>query len=311
MVSLTYTYDDSVQLNLVQENLLELRFQYNNKHRSVSTIQKRKDWIRRIVAIVPFAIFTWYFVKANALNGIGTFPYPVLIPLIAVSIFSFLIVTYLSPYSTVWVFNSSTRQLIGTINRFFWGQSIRSFPFEVIQDIVVKQYQDNKNEYCICTYIYIVLASHKEMKLSQSGFSSDARKKAIALNHHQDIARKMRERVGLKNSIAIGENVYIPSEQEVAEKREATIQATKDLFGSIFNIKSEKALKIDELRLKIAQNSHDARSWEQLALLLIQNKESIQDGLEAYRRAETLYQEQGDTNKAKLIHAALKRIEAS
>jgi intergrase/recombinase len=133
----------------------------------------------------------------------------------------------------------------------------------------------------LCIYSYRFSVWQRD-KVKPKRFFTDAREKAIALKHHQDIAQKMRERIGLKNS-AEAHDIYIPSEAEVAEQREAAFRTTKELFSSIFRTKSEKASNISKLKLTIAQNPNDAQLWEQLALLHVQDKDSIQDGIKAYR----------------------------
>jgi hypothetical protein len=311
MVGLTYIHDNSEQLNLVQETYQELKFQFDKHRRAEASIKKRTNWIKILISTASFLFFAWFFIKAGfSLSVVGTFSYTALIPLIGVLLFSFLIFAYLSPYSAAWVFDSSTRQLRQATHRLLWGQSTRSFPFDSIQEIIVDKAEDSDNEYRICTYIYIVLVSGKAIKLSQSGYFTDAREKAIALKHHQDIAQKMRERIGLKHSTE-DRNIHIPSEAEVAEQREATFRTTKELFSSIFSTKSEKASSISKLKLTTAQNPNDAQAWEQLALLYVQDKDSIQDGIKAYRQAEVLYREQGNASKADLIRSMLKRLKAS
>jgi hypothetical protein len=202
MVPLTYIHDNSEQLNLVQETPTELCFQYNkHQHHSAATRQKRTGWISSAAKAIPFAVVALYLMRSNAAFIMGsTFPYFALLPLIAVGLLSFLSITYLSPHSVRWFFNSETHYLTQTVSRFLWPPSRRSFSFESIRDVVVKQKKHHRNEHRVCVYILIVLASGKEIKLSQSGFFTDAREKAIALKHHQDIAQKMRERIGLKNS---------------------------------------------------------------------------------------------------------------
>jgi hypothetical protein len=310
MVGLTYIYDNSEQLNLVQETHQELKFQFDRHRHTEAIAKKRFTWIKTLISSASCLFFVWYCVKANLLSSVAsTFSYPAVIPLIAVLIFSFLIITYLSPNSIAWVFDSPTRQLKQTAHRLFWGRSTRSFPFDSIREIVVDKDQDSDNEHRICAYIYIVLTSGKAIKLSQSGYFTDMREKAIALKHHQEIARKMRERVGLKSAI-LDDDIYIPSEREVTEKREETLRSTKELFSSIFSTKSEKALKIRNLKLITTQKPHDAQSWEELAMLYIQDKDSIQDGIRAYRQAELLYRDQGNIDKADLIRSMLKRMKA-
>ncbi len=158
--------------------------------------------------------------------------------------------------------------------------------------------------------MYISLVTGKEITLSQSSYTCDLRQKALALKHHREVAEKMRASIGLETDIGDrAEDVSVPTEEEIREEWSAIWTTVSSIFNGTFAGKPNLQTRIELVRHRIAQNLDNAEDWEQLAWLLVRQKETLQEGLTAYRRAEKLYRDGGRTTKAELIASILRQAD--
>jgi hypothetical protein len=302
MLTFTYTHDHSQQLTLIEETPIALVFRKGKK----SEQTKPQQWIHLGLTVFCLVVFAENFLKgAIVLQSVFLFSPYVWMTAISIAV---AILIYFNPYWVTWTLDRDSCQFIRTTHRCLLGKSKRSFSFDQIREVKVDQYESADSEGVVCAYLCIVLTSGKEIKLSQSKFSYDKREKAIALKYHREIAEKMRHYLGLSTPPQErAEDVYVPSIAEIQQEKAAAWAMLKDLFSAVFSKPEMKQAKINELRQQIAQDPHEAKKWEQLGLFLVQQKATLQEGFNAYRRAEQLYRDCGEIEKADEIKTLLRR----
>ncbi|WP_392533659.1 hypothetical protein [Nostoc sp. C117] len=304
--------DHELELQLIHESPLELTFQKGNIPQLIAIKTARKNLLVNTIKIGAVILFLFGgFIYQSILHGIKQ-----LLPisnlqffaLIAVLLLISLIYVMFSPCFLLWIFDQTNKQLVEIKTNLLAKQQKRTFKFSEIEAINVQEDYDDSFQ---CTELYLVLKSGKEFTLSQSSYSLKTRNKAIALKYHREIAEKMRSFLGWDNeAIPINERaeaVYIPTEEEIKQDIESNLKMVKETLGTLFSSKAKKQEKIQELHSQINQDPSNPETWESLAMILGLQRNTLQECIDAFVQAESLYRQRGDIDKANKMEELIKR----
>jgi tetratricopeptide (TPR) repeat protein len=309
--------EHELELQLIHESPLELTFQHGNIPQPTLMKAAKTNLFVYILVLVVLAVGIRFgsLIIFNSFDNFTRFlqhSHPQFLILIVVIPIIPLIYILYAPYFTVWILERTNNHLVQIKTNLLGKKQKRKFDFSDIKAIKVEDEYDSDFPNSQCIELYLVLQSGKEITLSQSSYESNRRKRAIALKYHREIAEKMRSCIGFNNE-AIPNNeraeaVYIPSEEEINQELAVGRKLARQVFTTLFSSKTKKEKIIQELRFQVNQKPTNPFAWENLAMMLDLQQDRRLECIEAYRRAETLYSQQGDIGKVRQIKAIIKRL---
>ncbi|MFM2304980.1 MAG: hypothetical protein RLZZ135_2392 [Cyanobacteriota bacterium] len=303
---LSHHLDRELELQLVQSTSQQLTFQRGTLSQSAALDRGWRNVLMPIISLGTFCIWTFSIMSKGRvldsipsnLDGINLFILVWGMGMLGIPI-SIVIYSLFKPYFIVWTFDLIERKLKREGINLFRKKWIKTYQFETIRAVNVKQNEDSDSSYRKCCELYITLISGKEFTMSQSFYTSDRREQAIALKHHREIAEKMRNFLGQTTAdLERADRVFIPTAREIAAEQTANWDMLKSLAVTLFSPKAKRQSQIDRLKEQLITDRENPQLWEELGLYLAMNQEHYRDSMEALFQAEIIYRDRGDEVKA-------------
>ncbi|WP_309736848.1 hypothetical protein [Chamaesiphon sp. OTE_75_metabat_556] len=225
-----------------------------------------------------------------------------------------------SGYMT-FIFDRVQQQFVINIANIFGRNSVQIIPFDRIADVQL----DERNHDGMSVEVFLTLKAHqddksaKPQKIVLSRFSSEEYRTVANLTlreEHQELLLVVRTTLGFSTKAILDklqQNLPIPTEEELqAEKAQAILagqEKIKNLSGAIFASKQDKQDRLGTLRSQTIQFPEDPQIWQDFALQLAMQKNLPRaEIIDAYRHAEALYLDSGDTDRALAVTRTIEGI---
>jgi hypothetical protein len=219
------------------------------------------------------------------------------------------------------IFDRVQQQLVINIANIFGRNSVQIIPFARIADAQC----DERNRDGMSVEVFLTLKAHQDYKSAKpeqivlSRFSSEEYRTVANLTlreEHQELLLVVRTALGFSTKAILSklqQNPPIPTEAELqAEKAQAILAAQeqiKNLTKTIFASKQDKQDRLGTLRSQTIQFPEDPQIWQDFALQLAMQKNPPKvEIIDAYRQAEALYLDRGDTDRAMTITRTIEGI---
>jgi hypothetical protein len=229
---------------------------------------------------------------------------------------------YESGYTT-FIFDRIQKQLVINTANIIGRNSVRTISFDRIRDAYFRE--DKSDGISISVGLLLdkfelgVTSPQKEIMVSIFASEETRTVETLTLREqHQELLLLVRTALGFSTSEILAQlrnNPPIPTEAELQQQKAKAMSDAKDslktLTKAMFAGKEEKQQQLELCRERTRQFPEDPQAWENFALLLALGKNSSKDEIiHAYRQAETLYLDRGDTNGAKAVTKMIQGIQA-
>ena len=196
---------DNLELQLIQETSQQLTFQQGKIPQSKAMSHKWRTAIAPVIALSLFCIIMFSIVWKGGIvmsvfsNPIGVNLFLLIWAMVMFGIpIAIICVNLFKAYSVVWTFDQLDRTLRREGITLFGQKWVCIYRFEDVQQIGIEQHWDSHDKYRKCCELYLVLKSGREFTMSRGLWldTGDKHEQAISLQHHRDIAKKMRNCLG-------------------------------------------------------------------------------------------------------------------
>jgi hypothetical protein len=219
------------------------------------------------------------------------------------------------------IFDRVQQQLLINIANVFARNSVQIIPFDRIADAQF----DGRDDDGMSVEVFLTLKAHEDNKAAKpekivlSRFSSEEYRTVANLTwreEHQELLLLVRTALGFSTKAILyklQQNPPIPTEAELQAEKAQAILAAKDtlktLTQTIFASTQDKQDRLGTLRSQTIQFPENPQIWQDFALQLAMQKNPPKaEILDAYRQAEALYLDRGDTERALAITRTIEGI---
>jgi hypothetical protein len=224
-----------------------------------------------------------------------------------------------SGYKT-FIFDRLRRELVINTATIIGRKVTKIIPFDQIRDA---QFHEDQHDGMSMQVLLVlddwqILGMSHPHKIVLSAFANVSSAITVqtltASKHHQELLLAVRSAIGLSTHEIAAQVQRIPAIPTAAELKQQQDQAFDDATASLkkiakltFASKSTKLANLESLRSQTRLEPDNPNVWEELAIALSLQPDPPTDQIvNAYRRAEALYLDQGDGIKAATIAQVLK-----